>query len=455
MQLPGLRRCLPTLLFLFLSWGLYAQDSHFMYIQTENSKPFYVKLQGKVISSSTAGYVILPKLENKDYQINIGFPKNEFPEEEFQVSINGEDMGFLLKHFAGKHWSLFNMQTLALVQGSHDLPPQAAKKEKENVFTSLLANVVKDSSLLTENTVPTEPKKLPDTVATAKKDLVIKKEIPAWKDSSSEQTPDHDKIIAAVSPEGKKVSPPVKNQENLAGTIVRLMSMYDVDGMEFIYLDIAENDTIRIFLPNGGGVQEQDTAPQDKIIYNPEPAPKEDLTITPTVLDPKEIKEEGNRQQVEKNKERKLRDSLAKQEDMGRIIYNPEEKVTEGKKEKEDKREDKIVVVSVPADATSPNLNADCKNIATKKNFLQLRKEMAAEDTREGMLEVARKNLKGICYSTEQIKNLSYLFLNDEGKYRFFDIAYPHTSDPDKYESLKSQLNDDYYINRFKAMIRK
>ena len=37
----------------------------------------------------------------------------------------------------------------------------------------------------------------------------------------------------------------------------------------------------------------------------------------------------------------------------------------------------------------------------------------------------------------------------------FFDAAYPFTSDSDQYNSLKSQLSDEYYINRFKAMIHK
>ena len=80
---------------------------------------------------------------------------------------------------------------------------------------------------------------------------------------------------------------------------------------------------------------------------------------------------------------------------------------------------------------------------------------MASEDNTEDMIKVAKKYLKAKCYSTEQIKDLSYLFLEDKGKYLFFDAAYPFTSDSDQYQTLQSQLTDQYYLNRFKAMIRK
>jgi hypothetical protein len=69
------------------------------------------------------------------------------------------------------------------------------------------------------------------------------------------------------------------------------------------------------------------------------------------------------------------------------------------------------------------------------------------------MIAQARKYFKNKCYRTEQIKYLSTLFLTDEGKYRFFDAAYLHVSDQDKFISLQSEIIDSYYLNRFKALI--
>ena len=79
---------------------------------------------------------------------------------------------------------------------------------------------------------------------------------------------------------------------------------------------------------------------------------------------------------------------------------------------------------------------------------------MASENDKENMIKMAKKYFKSKCFSTAQIKDLSYLFLTDEGKYMFFDIAYAHTSDSDQYSSLESQLKDPYYRSRFEAMVR-
>ena len=78
---------------------------------------------------------------------------------------------------------------------------------------------------------------------------------------------------------------------------------------------------------------------------------------------------------------------------------------------------------------------------------------MASENTDEAMVTEAKKVFKGKCFSTEQVKNLSALFLTSAGKYQFFDAAYLHVSDQENFSSLESEIKDDYYLKRFKALI--
>ena len=85
---------------------------------------------------------------------------------------------------------------------------------------------------------------------------------------------------------------------------------------------------------------------------------------------------------------------------------------------------------------------------------MKLRKKMASENKDDNMIGVAKKAFKSNCFSTEQIKNLSVLFLKDDGRYRFFDAAYPFVYDSQNFNTLQMQLTDEYLINRFKAMIR-
>ena len=78
---------------------------------------------------------------------------------------------------------------------------------------------------------------------------------------------------------------------------------------------------------------------------------------------------------------------------------------------------------------------------------------MAAADTDETMIAAAKKSFRSKCFTTEQVKNLGMLFLNDEGKYKFYETAYSHTSDIGNFPGLQSQLSDANFLSRFKAMI--
>ena len=104
--------------------------------------------------------------------------------------------------------------------------------------------------------------------------------------------------------------------------------------------------------------------------------------------------------------------------------------------------------------AKSPMVNSDCTSFASDEDFLKLRKKMAAADNLDNMITTAKKTFKVKCFSTEQIKNLSVLFLKDADKYGFFDAAYPFVSDSHNYQLLQSQITDAYYTERFKVMIR-
>src|SRR5882757_9132988 len=89
-----------------------AQQNHFIYIQTDNKLPFYIKYDKKILSSSGTGYLIIPKLQEGPHEFIIGFPKNEWPEQYVTAKIENHDAGYSLKNFGDKGWGLFNMQTL-------------------------------------------------------------------------------------------------------------------------------------------------------------------------------------------------------------------------------------------------------------------------------------------------------------------------------------------------------
>ena len=456
------------IVFIFiLLFGLFAkaQQVHFIYLQTENGQPFYVKLDKKVVSSSSAGYLILPKLIDGDYKLSVGFPKKEFPEENFQITVDKKNEGFLLKNFGEKGWGLFNMQSFAVVMGGGTTAPDTISKNlQSDPFSKMLANVVKDSSILQKN----EPVK----------EEPVKEVI---------STPKTDSVVTLVQPAPVLLAPAKK-----------LLSKKNNDGMEMVYIDTVgnENDTIRIFIPTekttiktdtlnntvqNNTVQTEkplepsgkDTASvkdtvsikdnfvmRDSASMNDskqEPKLNTDTTasVPPLVSENKSSLEQKNKVDVKKDSGVVKNDEEIKQKNEEVKlpgIIRQDSTTKEIKKPVETEKEELVVLPEVVKSSTT---NSDCKAFADNEDFLKLRKKMASENSDDNMIKITKKAFHSKCFSTEQIKNLSFLFLTNEGKYRFFDEAYAFVSDSNQYIILQSQLTDSYYINRFRAMIHK
>ena len=110
---------------------------------------------------------------------------------------------------------------------------------------------------------------------------------------------------------------------------------------------------------------------------------------------------------------------------------------------------------SVVAGEKAVMQNTKCKQTADNKDFLNLRRLMAAELNDGDMINTALKKFRSTCFTTEQVKNLGGLFLNEEGRYRLFVAAYPFVSDLAAFNSLEAELKEEYYIIRFRAMLNK
>jgi len=93
--------------------------------------------------------------------------------------------------------------------------------------------------------------------------------------------------------------------------------------------------------------------------------------------------------------------------------------------------------------------NTNCLNLAADDDFFKLRRKMSSESEDEPMIQAAKKVFKTKCFTVQQIKNLSTLFLNDKGRYQFFEAAYPFAYDVFKFKTLQSELTDNQFIQQF------
>ena len=150
-------------LVLFISVFAFTQKVYFVYLQNEGHEPFFARMNNKIYSSSASGYLILSKLRDSSYNVNIGFPGGQWPEQKFSFTVNKKDQGYLLKNFSDREWGLFDLQTMAVQMAAGNSDRDAVKTEKKevNAFTEMLSKAADDSTLKEKPVlVKTEEKKV-------------------------------------------------------------------------------------------------------------------------------------------------------------------------------------------------------------------------------------------------------------------------------------------------------
>ncbi|HVF82227.1 MAG TPA: DUF4476 domain-containing protein [Flavisolibacter sp.] len=409
-----------------LSFTGSAQKVYFLYLQTDDQVPFYVRLSDKVYSSATSGYLILPNLIDSTYNLSFGYAKSTQPETRFAVSINQNDKGYLIKNFA-EGLALFDMQELSLVKSVSGNKDNTVYETKSDKFSAVLSKAADDPGLLK---VPVakkeEPKSVPEqkNVVTVKaeeikpieekpRDTVAAKPIETVEGKVEKKEEAVAKVDNSVTkPETKTVEdvkqPAVKEEpltndapkNNYRLSVIRRHSESSTtEGFGIVYFDRIDDrvDTIRILIPPSKGKIDEDA-------------------------------QTANLSEIKKKEETVIAESQ-------QLKVDPEVKAIK----------EKPAPVSITL--------SSCQNNASEKDFMKLRKNMAAKSNDEEMIAEAKKSFKNKCFTSEQIRYLSTLFLTSAAKYQFFDAAYNYVSDKQSFSSLQSEMKDEYYLKRFKALI--
>lgn len=410
-----------------------AQKVYFLYLQSDDQTPFYVKMGDKIHSSAASGYLILPNLTDGNYTFGLGFAKSSAAEATFSIVINQNDKGYIIKNF-NDGLALFDVQDLSLVKANSSQQDNKAFETKTDKFSTVLSKAANDPGLLK---VPVAKKEEPAKPKPAEKEPVITAKIEETKpveqpstdtantqaqttETARTEPPKQEPITAtittdtittqtvanetkgpAVQPLQQEKTEVVEPQSSLykPSVVSRYSESSTTEGFGVIYFDKKEEgtDTIRILIPS----------PKVKLVADTEMA---SATEVQTKIDVIDAPVEAKKKEVENS---------------------PKENIS-------------------PTAAVN---QSNCKSIASDKDFLKLRKKMASKDNNDAMLDEARREFRSKCYSVEQVRNLSTLFLTSASKYQFFDIAYYYVSDKNNFASLGSEIKDEHYTKRFKALI--
>lgn len=434
------------LFFIFLSISASAQKVYFIYLESENNKPFYVKM-GDQLHSSNSGYLLLSQLLDSSYQITVGFPGSK-SQYRFLVPVTGRDRGFLVKSF-DYGLGLFDLQKLSVIKPMVDeSKPNISYRSRTDDFTTLLAKASNDSSLFI---VP----------ITVKQDVVVEKTDSKPEEKKSEEKTTIEQVNSKTEGTVVAILPPVvdnkvdkKPEEGIKSDKKDQQVELNIDSMI-----VAQNreDSLAEITRNAVVIADEKTNNADN------------ATIKTEVSTTADNVQAYRRSVVKKHAE------SSTSEGFGLVFYDtydggadtirlliPNPKVSLVQSDASVSDPDNLLIVPkdtilqkpvVAVKSSSTATKTNCKSIATNSDFFKLRKTMAAKTSDDGMVGEAKKIFKNKCFTTDQVKNLGSLFLTSAGKYQFFDAAYLHVTDRDQFASLQSEITDVYYLKRFKALV--
>ncbi len=458
-----MRLLLIFLAFIFITTGVQSQHYHFFYVQSDQQQPFYIKLGNDVMSSSSAGFLIIPKLKDSAFDMIVGFPKDQFPEYRFKINQVKKDRGMNLKNFGEKGWGLFDMQTLEIMMGEKIIREEPKKAPlpqpiTTDAFTVALASVIDDPGLMATQLVliepssnaiannaveikenPTAKKVAEKQVGTESNSVSIKKETFSETQQAPAKQSAEKNVVQIPKPEVPVISAPVvihKEAEKVAGTD-------SVKAIETVkdQMPVTQNINTDTSLVKHNEVTDKPTgllvSQKSQVGKISEQLSDSVLELVFTDTDPS-----GKADTISVSL---LRDVPKK---MPVVISNTEKTET--------------AVVPVTESATDKNIKstdnlnkrAACKQVASDKELAGLRKRMVTLKDEDDIVAVALRDFKAKCYTTEQVRNISFVFVRDEGRYKLLDAAYIYVYDPDNFNSLESLLSDPYFIHRFKALLK-
>lgn len=472
---------------LLVSSGLAAQDaSYFVYIQHEKQLPFYVKLEGKMLSSSVKGYVILPKLPQGKVPVTIGFPKSEAPEQSYVLRLTGQrDYGFLLKNTGDNDYALYDLQTFATLKSGGRAPLQenvtvtrisseGATAEQKELINNVQADVEAALAKKADTTVPKKkgsfaealdkvvtddrpedmpleapkPKPVPVVVAADPAPvvedvpLVVTKKPKGRKNRKEREalTEEEQNLLSSVMEDEKKAAA----DEAVATAPAVDSAVVMVDSAVATITDVS-SEAVPVKKERKSKKKKGQTEPEfidfDKTTTPPaEPvAEKAAEVVTENVpvgeeLSAKEIRD-AKRQKRKEERAAAERAAFVKDSIANAEFNEP-----------------------VPVEEKKPAIkmvNSDCEKVLEVDAFRKLLRTMNGKKNDEDMVDAFRKGTRSVCVSTEQIRALTQLIATEENRYQLLDAAYARTYDTQNFSTLGDLLKEDYYKGRFKAMIKR
>ena len=363
---------------------------HYIFIEADGQQPFYLKQGNTMVSSSAAGFLILPKIKATEMEFSIGFPKNVYPEVAFYINGTDRDRGFQLKQMEGQGWSLFDRTSLEVIKGE---VPQSAPIEmklpqkEEGSFAQLLATATDDKSLLERI-----PKK--DSVEKASLNKSITKAgLPTFVVKSG--------LKDSLGTKDKVILPPISISAQMEDTGVKRLVYVEktIKGTDdTIAVDIEKKKIVAAIesfsQPKDGAL----IAPPSNVIANP--------LVSPDTIS-----------------------------HAGKPAFDTDSSKT-----------------NVQVSKASPIIVCD-RPIADYKDIRALQKKLLGIATDEDQRNYAVKAFGRKCFNTKQALEIGWFFVDETSRLQLFKALKPLIADKDSFGNLEVSFLKEENITAFRALV--
>lgn len=363
---------------------------HYIFIEADGQQPFYLKQGNKMVSSSAAGFLILPKITASDLEFSIGFPKNSYPEVSFYINGTDRDRGFQLKLMEGQGWSLFDRTSLEVIKGESPkaapIEIQLSKKEEGN-FAKLLAAATDDKSLLEKM-----PKK--DSLENAAPVKAVTKA----------------GLTAAATKAGLKDS--LNKKEKASSPQISISAQAeDMDVKRLVFVEKTtqgSSDTIAVEIE------------KKKVVASTEPLiPKKDTVLAAT--SPKDIAH------------------TAIPSDTIAFVGKPKEEADSAKANNLSPKASPIIVCDRPT--------ADYKDIRS------LQKKLLGIASDDDQRNYAVRAFGQKCFNTKQALEIGWFFVDENSRLQLFKALQPLIADKASFGNLEVSFLKEENIKAFRALV--
>jgi hypothetical protein len=258
------------------STSLSAQTAHFLYIQSDNSQAFYVRLNNKVFSSSDVGFLIIPKLQSGKLSLIIGFPKNKWNAMNYDVNVESKDLSFQLKKVDSSNWELYDDLTKQMLVKNKTDQQQDVMEINNDEFSNVLAEV-------SDNPKIKQIRKAAPVIDSMNLKLETKINVVEHLDTNAN-------TVAVEIVQTEKIKNKRSERKKDKQRIQKEFSFLDSTGnlIKYVIIDEGKSDTVSIFIPFTTVVKTDKNIPQQipavEIVQNEKSdLPKETAVKKPTI----------------------------------------------------------------------------------------------------------------------------------------------------------------------------